>query len=297
MVHEERFPGLRHALWLSSIGGCLLVLALSLCGPLFQLAPRPAEAAGSLSTLSSALVPAPGSFAVERTLPPIAAAVWRQTAAGGAWPSLWPPLVLFFLIAGVLWGWLRMLWGRVLMAGSERREKTHRAHQHDRTVRELSGILGIGREVRVMECGAATTSLTRGILRPVIVLPTAMKTWSAASMRSVLLHELCHIKRGDSFSAGISYWICSLLWFVPPIWLAYSRLSAEQEKACDAEVISSGVQRHSYATCILDAAQLCRQPELLAGIYPAATARSSKASYGSVDGDRHPDGNRDTRRV
>jgi beta-lactamase regulating signal transducer with metallopeptidase domain len=257
---------LRHVLWLSSIGGCLLVLALSLCGPLFQLAPRSAEAAGTMSALSSALVPSPGSFAVRRDLPHIAAVVWRQTTNSGIWPSLWPPLVLFLLMAGVLWGWLRMLWGRVRLARSRRREKNNHAREYDRIIRELSRVVGIRREVRVMECASATTSLTRGVLHPVIVLPTAMRTWSAVSMRSVLLHELCHIKRGDSFSVGIAYWICSLLWFVPPIWPAYSRLYVEEEKACDAAVIGSGVRRHFYAACILDAAQLCRQPALLAGL-------------------------------
>jgi ketosteroid isomerase-like protein len=40
----------------------------------------------------------------------------------------------------------------------------------------------------------------------------------------------------------------------------------EQEKACDAAVIESGVKRHAYAECILGAAQFCREPVLLAGL-------------------------------
>lgn len=165
-----------------------------------------------------------------------------------------------------------MLVGRVRLAGFERRGKG--TPTWDRSVRELSRLVGIKRQIRVRECAGATTPLTRGILRPVIILPTAMRTWSADRMRSVLLHELCHIKRGDSFSLAMAYWICSLLWFVPPIWPAYSRLYMEQEKECDAAVIDLGVERHSYASCILDAAQLYREPALLGG--PSFLGRRKK---------------------
>jgi hypothetical protein len=161
---------------------------------------------------------------------------------------------------------LRMFWGRLRLARSGRRGQNNHARECDPTIRELARGAGITFEVRVIESERLTTPLTRGILHPEIILPAAMRNWSAASMRSVLLHELCHIRRGDSFSMGLAYWVCSLLWFVPPIWAAYSRLSVEQEKACDAAVIDSGIKRRSYATCILDAAQLCRQPARLGGL-------------------------------
>ena len=120
--------------------------------------------------------------------------------------------------------------------------------------------------VRVVESSGCVSPLTRGILHPVIFLPPSMRGWSAAARQSVLLHELRHIRRGDSFSLAIAYVMCSFLWFVPPVWAAYSRLYLEQEKACDAAVIESGVGRSDYATCVLNAAQLCREPALLAGL-------------------------------
>jgi hypothetical protein len=93
-----------------------------------------------------------------------------------------------------------------------------------------------------------------------------MRAWSATGKRSVLLHELCHVKSGDSFVLAIAYGICSLLWFIPLIWAAYARLYQEQEKACDAAVIASGMKPRVYALCILDATQLCREPALLVGL-------------------------------
>ncbi len=251
---------------------------------------RHLPAAGPIAGLSSTVVLASGGFSTGGVsayvdMPPVAAEAWRQATIGATWPGLWPPLVLALVAAGALWGWLRMLGGRVRLArgvrraqrgaaGRAQRGAVRRAQRVERLTRELSRRVGIRREVSVVECESATTSLTRGILHPLIVLPPAMRTWPEARVRSVLLHELCHVKRGDSLSLSIAYGICSLLWFVPPIWAACSRLCLEQEKACDAAVIESGVRRHSYAACILDAAQLCREPVLLAG--PSFSGRRKK---------------------
>jgi beta-lactamase regulating signal transducer with metallopeptidase domain/putative intracellular protease/amidase len=265
-IMKNASPRLRHALWLSSIFGCLLILVLSLAGPLFQVAPRPSNAAGPVAALSSALLPSSGSFLVQRDLPLVDTLVWRETVIRGIWPGLWPPLLLSFLAAGALWGWLQMLRGRIRLAARERQGRSSRAWGYDRSLRELSRLVGIRREIRVMECAGALTPLTHGILRPVIILPPALRAWPADRVRSVLLHELCHVKRGDSVTMAVAYWICSFLWFVPFIWPAYSRLHVEQEKECDAAVVRSGVLRQSYAACVLDAAQLCREPALLAGL-------------------------------
>lgn len=90
-IMRNASPKLRHGLWLSAIFCCLLVLGLSLRGPLYQVGPRPSNGAVSpLSALTSALVPAAGSFAVGRDLPPIASVVWRPTLMPTLWPSLWP---------------------------------------------------------------------------------------------------------------------------------------------------------------------------------------------------------------
>jgi beta-lactamase regulating signal transducer with metallopeptidase domain len=257
---------LRHLLWLASIGGSLVILVQSLGGPVFRFAAYSVSAGGLVPELSSAAVLYPGSLALTSDLPPLAARVWGQATIGATWPSLWPPLVLFILAAGTLSGWLRMLGGRVRLARSGWRGHASGTRRYDRVIRELSRHVGLRRKVRVVEDTKVTTPLSIGILHPVIVLPPATRTWSTDRMRSVLLHELCHARRGDSFSLAVAYWICSLLWFVPPIWAAYSRLYLEQEKACDGAVIEHGVQRHSYAACILDAAQLCREPALLVGL-------------------------------
>jgi beta-lactamase regulating signal transducer with metallopeptidase domain len=252
---------LRHILWLSAIGGNVFAFALSLTGPVFHVAfPRGvAGYRGALAALSSALLPATGTFAVSGGMPPLAAQEWRQISMGREWFSLWPSAVLLVWTVGALSGWLRVIWCRLRLL-SLARESRDAAHEYQRMVRRLSRSVGIRRVVRVVESGQSYTPLTCGIVHPVIFLPSGMRGWSSTRKRSVLLHELRHVRRGDSCSLAIAYGICSLLWFVPPVWVAYARLYLEQEKACDASVIESGVRPRAYAYSILEAAQLSREP-------------------------------------
>jgi beta-lactamase regulating signal transducer with metallopeptidase domain len=184
---------------------------------------------------------------------------------GREWFGLWPSVVLFVWIVGVVTGWVRILWGRLQLLLLARKNRSA-AGEYEGMARNLSRRIGVRRTVRVIVNGRRATPMTRGIARPVVFLPSTMKGWSTARKRSVLLHELRHIKRGDSCTLAFAYGICSLLWFVPPVWAAYARLYQEQEMACDAAVIESGVRRQAYAACILDTAQLCREPALLAGL-------------------------------
>jgi hypothetical protein len=98
------------------------------------------------------------------------------------------------------------------------------------------------------------------------MLPPGMHGLPRDSVRAVLLHELRHIRRADSLTFGAAYAICSLFWFLPLIWIAYTRLYLEQEKSCDSAVIEDGEDRHAYASCVLDAARSCRETAAFAGL-------------------------------
>jgi Tol biopolymer transport system component len=70
-------------------------------------------------------------------------------------------------------------------------------------------------------------------------LPVGMlETLSREELRYVFLHELAHLKRHDIYIG----WLMSLLqvlhWFNPLIWLAFYRLRADRELACDALVLA-----------------------------------------------------------
>jgi beta-lactamase regulating signal transducer with metallopeptidase domain len=253
---------LKHLLWLAAIGGSALIFLLALHGPLFHVPARPLPT----GPVSSALLPSTSAFATPSRVPPLVASVRPVSSATRGLADAWPLLVALAWAAGVLFGLLRLAAGR-LRFSSMVRGATKLPADHYRTLpQELCRLQGLHRPVRILESTRCATPLTRGVLRPVILLPVAIGGWPASRKRSVLLHELRHIARGDSCSLAVAYVIRALLWFVPPLWLACTRLYQEQEKACDAAVIGSGVKPYVYASCLLEATRLCREPELLAGL-------------------------------
>ncbi len=126
--------------------------------------------------------------------------------------------------------------------------------------------MAASRRVRLLQSSTCRVPFAGGIFRPFIMLPLSAQAWSLQRLRAVLLHELRHVQRWDALTQATARLICSLFWFVPLTWIAYSFLYSEQEKACDASVVETGVAPGAYAACILEAARLCPQPAPFAGL-------------------------------
>jgi len=264
-ITKDTSASLKHVLWLSCIVGCLLVLLLSFIGPLFHFALRQPRGVVFVA-VSSALLPASGTLGPSGSMSAFAGEMWQGLSRGRLWSDIWPAVLLFLWLAGAISGLLSIIWGRLQLLYIRRISHRDRSVSYENQVRNLSRSIGIGRKVRVIESPGCAMPFTYGIVRPAIFLPQKIRSWSSVGRRSVLLHELRHIKRLDSLTLTVAYGICSLFWFVPHVWAAYARLYAEQEKSCDAAVVDSGVGRHTYAACVLDAALLSREPVLLAGL-------------------------------
>jgi TonB family protein len=108
----------------------------------------------------------------------------------------------------------------------------------------------LGRDVVI--AAAAPMPLAWGILRPVVVLPTAAREWPAARLRSVLLHERMHHQRRDLLAQAVAQVACCLFWFQPLAWMALARQRAERERACDDAVLRQGIAAHDYAGHLME---------------------------------------------
>jgi beta-lactamase regulating signal transducer with metallopeptidase domain len=97
-------------------------------------------------------------------------------------------------------------------------------------------------------CGPAV----RGIFRPRVLLPAGISDLLAPSeLDAVLRHERAHIARLDTLTAALHRAVACLFWFHPLVWWIERRLVEERERACDAQVIASGVPREAYAAALL----------------------------------------------
>ena len=156
---------------------------------------------------------------------------------------------------------LRLLAARWMLWNSERQatviwsSRQPAKATHDPIVTALEAVclqLGIRRPVTLLIHPDKTIPVVWGILRCRLLLPAAARQWSGEQLRSVLLHELAHIKRRDTMAQLLAQIACALHWFNPLVWFAAWRLGVERERACDDLVLASGVRPSAYAGHLLD---------------------------------------------
>lgn len=140
--------------------------------------------------------------------------------------------------------------------------------------RRLSKVLGIRREVRLVESAEIALPMTWGVRRPVVLLPASAESWSTDRLELVLLHELAHVRRLDALTQLLGQLCCALYWFHPLAWLAERRMRALREYACDDFVLAAGNRASEYAGQILDIVRSLGRRDPLASATLAMARRS-----------------------
>jgi beta-lactamase regulating signal transducer with metallopeptidase domain len=120
-----------------------------------------------------------------------------------------------------------------------------------------------------------TIPVVWGIFRPCLLLPAESLDWDAEQLRSVLLHEIAHLRRRDPLVQCLMQLACALHWFNPLVWLAAWRLHVEREKACDDLVLARGVKPSAYAEHLLQIASQLTPVRWTAGCGLAMARKSS----------------------
>ncbi|MGE5611248.1 MAG: M56 family metallopeptidase [Bacillota bacterium] len=123
---------------------------------------------------------------------------------------------------------------------------------------QLCSLLGIRRSVELLSNSHRTMPMTWGLWRTRVLLPEPAASWRPEQRRAVLLHELAHAKRWDCLTQVLTQVACAVHWFNPLVWVAWRRMQAEQERACDDLVLSTGTKASAYAEYLLQSASLMR---------------------------------------
>ena len=103
-----------------------------------------------------------------------------------------------------------------------------------------------------LSVAGVNSAVTFGFWRPVILLPPAATEWDALSRRTVLLHELAHIRGRDWLWNCLAQIALALFWFHPLVWVLYGVLRREEELACDDAALHRGIAPEIYAGVLLD---------------------------------------------
>ncbi len=83
-------------------------------------------------------------------------------------------------------------------------------------------------------CDSIATPFVFGIVKPRIYLPSGMEE---AQTECVIAHEMSHLKRKDHWWKTIAFFLLSVYWFHPLLWISYLLFSRDIERACDERVV------------------------------------------------------------
>jgi TonB family protein len=216
----------RHFVWTAALAVLLPMAVMIGIGPRWIAAPAPAATA---ATTVHAVAAAPQGPAAPRV-----SFEWIYLAGAA--------LVLARFAIGI---------GRTGMIA----RKARRAEHAIPMVEELRTVLRITRPVRALEGADIAVPMAWGLLRPLALLPESSRDWPEGRLRTVLLHELTHVKRHDLLAQTLAQAVCCLFWFHPLVWLATRELRKERERACDDAVLNRGVPPAEYAGHLMELAR------------------------------------------
>jgi beta-lactamase regulating signal transducer with metallopeptidase domain len=104
---------------------------------------------------------------------------------------------------------------------------------------DCKALMGVGVPVTLIETETIPSPTLFGFVRPRLLLPAGLtSTLTREELRHVFLHELAHIKRRDVLTGWVILALQTIHWFNPLVWLAFHRLRADRELACDALALS-----------------------------------------------------------
>lgn len=122
----------------------------------------------------------------------------------------------------------------------------------------LKQTIGVRGNVRVLQSHAADSPIAFGILHPTILLPSAVDEFSERDLRTVLAHELAHLRQRDAWTNWLQLLLLAVWWFHPVYWMLQRNLRRVREECCDDLLIASGLAgADDYCDTLLRVAKRC----------------------------------------
>lgn len=279
-------PATRHLVWHAAVIAALAAPLLAPLTPKFGVTSLPQAGPAALtSDVVNMLVqqfeasPTPKSTSGTPSTPSTPGTSTASTSTSGTSTpgtqgtsgTLGTLISLFYFTGSVTVAtWFAIGWLLTVLAARRARPAPANWRLEVNALREKLRIPGAV-DVRVLP--GNTSPLVAGLGRTTVLLPSTAFEWDPEQRRSVLLHELAHVRRGDLKVQALGQIACAAYWFNPLAWIAAAHLRSERERACDDEVLRSGARPSSYAQHLLDIAK-----DLRASRLPSAALAMSRPS-------------------
>ena len=222
-----RAPGVQYVFW-------RLVLLVCMALPLLQ--PwRSREAQPPAGIVSGATAQTPVAELSGPAPPP------SSPSAPAGW--MWAVPVVLLAGAGARLAWIAL--GVARLDALRRRSRGAPAEGFD----DLQA--AIGTQAPILWSGEVRHPVTFGLLNPVVLLPTALKSVDHAAQRAVVAHELHHVNRRDWAWVIGEEVVRSIFWFHPAMWWLISRVQLARETVVDELSILVTNARRTYLDTLL----------------------------------------------
>jgi bla regulator protein blaR1 len=220
----------RHGLWIAA--SCKFLIPLSLLIAL----------GGRIEWRKAPVITQSNVFVISEVSEPFTAEVSPPfLATVPPAPSSLPAVLLGIWTCGFLA--LAWKWGR----------EWTRIHANVRTATPLD----LGLSVPARSSTARFEPGVFGVFRPILLLPEGIfDRLTPAQLKTVIAHELCHVRHRDNLVAAIHMFVETVFWFHPLVWWIGKRMVEERELACDEEVLRDLGEPKAYAEGILNVCKL-----------------------------------------
>jgi ankyrin repeat protein/beta-lactamase regulating signal transducer with metallopeptidase domain len=119
-------------------------------------------------------------------------------------------------------------------------------------LQELEAAIGISKPVRYLSSFRIGSPFTAGWWRPVVLFPaTLLAELNEPELRTIIAHELAHVKRHDFLVNLGQTLVCILFFYHPAVWWMSARIEDEREHCCDDLAIAVTGERVGYAKTLI----------------------------------------------
>ncbi len=275
-VARAASPRLRHALWLLVLVKVFLPPGLATPWSVGQWAIAPVIDKTGWSYAAESLASPAG--------PQHANAVAAQDAAQDPAPTgatripSAPAMLLIGWAAGCVLFWGAVVWRYARLVRATRSARAIDEGPLRVALEQIALDLHV-RRVPELYCSTLVTSpFLFGVVRPRIVLSEeSLAQLDQLELRAVLMHELVHWKRHDTWIGWLQVLAQGIFWFHPFLWWANGQLRHERECVCDEAVLRMGrITPRSYCESIVHVLTAARGRSLVAGSLVGVFERGSK---------------------
>ena len=211
-----------------------------------------ATEAGPMETASAAPVVTPKTG--EAIVEPVASVT----------PVTWQGAVFLVWLAVVIAMGLLLLQRAIFVSGLVAQAKKANNLMND-ALKFCCGTMKVNGKIGLKVSANAASPAVCGLFRPVILVPENLApTLGAGHLRTVLLHELAHIKRGDLW-VNLAQTILQIIYFYNPLlWLANCVIRRVREQAVDEAVqVAMGEKAKQYPETLVNVAKVAfKRPAL-----------------------------------